>query len=104
MGLMTARYPGTCKGCGQRFGEGTQIDYRGRGKTYHAECPIGRLDVGTRDVDPELVLARREAAHEDAEYARGVADADRYRANRDLLGEDYAAAEDLAWELKDPSY
>jgi hypothetical protein len=37
-----------------------------------------------------------------AEYNRGVADAETYRFNRDFMGEDYAAAEELAWSLKDP--
>jgi hypothetical protein len=36
------------------------------------------------------------------EYDRGRADYDRYRFNRDTFGEDYAAAEEAAWELKDP--
>jgi hypothetical protein len=36
----------------------------------------------------------------DAEICKGEADVDRWRFNRDFFGEDYAAAEELAWDLR----
>ena len=36
----------------------------------------------------------------DAEYAAGVADYERWKFNQQMFGESYAAAEELAWNLR----
>ena len=36
----------------------------------------------------------------DAEVAKGEADVERWRFNRDVFGEDFAAAEELAWDMR----
>ena len=41
-----------------------------------------------------------ESRRHDAEVSAGEADVDRWRFNRDFFGEDYAAAEELAWDLR----
>ena len=41
-----------------------------------------------------------QALRRDAEVSAGEADVDRWRFNRDFFGEDYAAAEELAWDLR----
>lgn len=35
---MTARYSGTCKGCGGDIKPGDRIAWGGRGRTYHEGC------------------------------------------------------------------
>jgi hypothetical protein len=68
----------------------------------HAQCPgidaygEDSADRGERDAE------RRLQAHDDTEYARGQADYERWNFNRRVFGDDYANAEELAWELKDP--
>jgi hypothetical protein len=39
---ITARFPGTCRRCGQAIDVGERIRYGGRGRTYHlkADCAI----------------------------------------------------------------
>ena len=91
MRVITAKYAGRCDDCGGRIEIGDRI-YWARGEpTRHSACP----DV----VEPE-----RPWFHEDrltgeynAEYAAGVADYEREKFNRETFGEDYAAAEELAW-------
>lgn len=47
---MTARYAGTCMGCGDDFEAGTRIAYYGAGEAYHTDCrPRGAVlsEVGS---------------------------------------------------------
>ena len=39
----------------------------------------------------------------DTEIAKGREDARRYQENRQVGGEDFAAAEEAAWDLRDPA-
>ncbi len=48
----------------------------------------------------ERAAARRERERDRAEYAAGVEDANRWRFNRDMFGEAYAAAEEYARDLR----
>ena len=95
MKMIRAKYASECRECGAGIESGESVWWeRGRG-VWCDGC-----EPSSNDPEPDPENAQR--AHDEAEYQRGAADADRYRSNRDLMGEDYAAAEELAWELKDP--
>jgi len=98
MRLITAKYPGRCQECGQPISKGDQIFWQ-RGYAAHAQC--------NASFDSEMA-EQNEAARErrlmDSEYAIGMARAQHIRDTAALFGEDAAVAEELAWELRDPSY
>ena len=82
---ITSKYNGRCRECRKQIFKGDRVEWqRGQGVTCE-ECAM-------KFPNPK----------DQMEYDRGRADYDRYRFNRDTFGEDYAAAEEAAWELKDP--
>lgn len=105
---MTAKFPGTCRGCSDRIESGERIVHAARRENWHVACYENRNEVAVRIADTggdaadeaEAANDRRAASAADAEYAAGIADTNNYRFNRDTFGEDYAAAEEFAWGLK----
>jgi len=100
---MRARYRGYCRECREAIAVGDEMVHAGRRENYHAACyedaneARGEVEAEWRDA------ARREDAERranDAEYAAGVADYERDKFNREVFGEEYAAAEEFAWALK----
>ncbi len=87
MKTIKARYDSTCFGCRGFIAAGSTITGHS-GEWYHGS---GGGQGCTPSGNPRA----------DAEYQRGAREANRYRDNASLMGEDYAAAEELAWELKD---
>lgn len=98
-----ARYRGTCADCGGGFEKGDTIRWA-KGYTAHVVCPDEAEDAEAHLANLEYAEAERERRHMDAEYAKGVSMAQHIRDARMIGGEAYAAAEELAWELRDPSY
>ncbi len=95
---ITARYAGSCKACGNRFPVGTVIIWDQKLGSYHSGT--GCEDIAWSDlVGAEEAIAeaaayaaeheaeKRLMAREDAEYAAGVADAERYMQDRRMVGE-----------------
>ena len=82
MRKITARYPGTCRGCGGAIKAGARIGYGGRGVTYHDGC--------TPSGDPRA----------DAEYQQGVAEANRYIQDKAFFGEALAERFELDAEME----
>ena len=87
MRRITAKYSGRCQyqhlsRCkGVKAGESVMFE-RGEG-VWHPGCgPTGVDHAGDR------------------EYMQGMVEADRYRFNRQMFGEAYAAAEEAAWDSK----
>ncbi len=85
---ITAKYDSTCAGCAGDIKKGSTITGI-RGDWYHG---TGNGQGCAPSGNPRA----------DAEYLKGAREANRYSENASLLGEDYAAAEELAWSLKDP--
>jgi len=80
-----ARYSGTCKRCSQAINVGDMIARYSRGSGYeHSMCT---------KKDPETERF-------DAEYQKGVADYDRWKFNTMIGGDEYAAAEELAHDMR----
>ena len=108
MKTIQARYRGTCAVCGQPFPKGTMIRWA-RGYAAHAhedECDVegAILRAEAQDAVYGDEVEWRTRASMDAEIAAGVARAEHIRDCERFLGAEYAAAEELAWELRDPSY
>lgn len=112
---MIARYQTKCRACGEYINPGDQIVRARNARIWvHASCPVEKpeADTSAQDnwndpyggygADPEAMLAARERAAMDAEYNRGVADAETYLWNKRFMGEEYAEAEEMARELRDP--
>lgn len=49
MGVMNARYPGTCTACGQPFAAGEQINHYEKGKATHVNCMVSMFLFSTQD-------------------------------------------------------
>ena len=45
--VMTARYAGTCGGCGEAIAAGESINYGGRGLVSHEACPLPAKPVSS---------------------------------------------------------
>lgn len=78
MRIMTARYAGSCAGCGTPIKAGESIAYAGRRRVYHANCQPSACP------------------RQDAEYYQGRQEGHQYSQNKKLYGE--ALAE--AWEME----
>jgi len=127
--MARAKFTGYCRACKGVINVGDSFVHQAENYNSHWDCddPRGEVPVGARKAQlaqqpsveqliseqtaEQRALDRAEAAterritrRENAEYAAGERDARRYQANRDLLGEDYAAAEEFAQELRDPAY
>jgi hypothetical protein len=90
-----AKYDGTCKRCGDSIDVGQRIEGYSGGRGYqHVGC--------TADGEPETNHRHftAEQRRMDAEYAAGQADYERWKFNRQMFGDEYAAAEELAWDMK----
>lgn len=93
---ITAKYGGTCRRCGEDFPAGTLVRWAKGCGTYHLkdECPACCEPPPTTPDDGadayELAEARRERERMDAEYAAGVADAERYLSDKAIYGEELA--------------
>lgn len=79
---MTAKFAGTCRWCGTEIVKGDRIMWSRNEGAGHESCAPSCDPAGDR------------------EYWAGRADGQRYIDNRNLLGEEYAAAEELAWAMK----
>lgn len=111
---MQAKYPGWCNTGKDKVLPGQIIVRSGRG-WRHSSCPVGAASLG-RDLarraayvkptagdwldDAEIAEARRERERDNAEYAAGVEDANRYRFNRQMFGDAYAAGEEYERDLR----
>jgi hypothetical protein len=72
MRMMTAKYAGTCAGCGQPIKKGTTIAYAGRGEVYHSNCkPSGDTQA-------------------DQDYYAGLNDGRMYSEDRKMFGDELA--------------
>lgn len=78
---ITARHHGTCSGCGCDIRPGTRIS-GSQGAWYHLGCVPSH--------SPRL----------DAEYYAGIRDAENFRENRMLFGEEVAEAMEIENELR----
>ena len=87
MSVITAKYAGRCKDCGREFEAGDSIEYRFWGGTF---CP-GRCE---RESSEQGLM--------DTDVALGTARAGHIMETRAMFGEAAAAAEEMAWEFKDP--
>lgn len=83
----TARYAGTCDGCGCAIRAGSLVNFQ-RQKLYHGSAPgQGCAPSGDR--------------HADAEYHRGVMDAERFRDDVACYGEETANLMEIERELRE---
>ncbi len=90
MKIITARFPSKCRDCREPVEAGERVFWaKGQG-VEHIDCNSASNSALHQDV----------AAMANREYAAGVADAETYLFNRDTFGEDFAAAEELAWMFK----
>jgi 5-deoxy-D-glucuronate isomerase len=85
-----AKYPGTCRECGERFSAGTRIAWA-RGYTAHATCRSAASKAAPapsydEPLSGEELLEAREAS----EYERGKAEARRYIDEVAAYGRDLA--------------
>lgn len=74
MKYFTARYAGSCRGCGGAIEAGSQIAWGGRGRTFHKSC----APSGNRRAD--------------SQYWQGRAEGERYSSDRKFYGEALAEA------------
>lgn len=103
---MRARYPGYCRPGDHPVNVGDEVSKYPRVGWVHPRCHaeatrpmVARVDTYDGDaVDRwEAAEARRQREHDDAEYAKGVADVERWHAERKVYGAALAdrwAAED----------
>jgi len=93
---MRAKYDGTCRECRNPIGAGDKIFWsKATGSLCH-RCG-GR---STPDVEPDVEAQLQRA--DEREYQVGVARGEHIRFTAAYFGEEAAAAEELAWSLKDP--
>lgn len=97
MRAITAKYAGQCDSCGERIEIGDRIYWERGRPSCHTRCEVPEIPENDRG---EAILAERELGWEELEYAAGKADYEREKFNRETFGEDYAAAEELAWMYK----
>lgn len=108
---MRARYRGWCKPGDHPVVPGDEVSRYARVGWAHPNCQRGpdqwaRLNAteGRQAADAwdemEAAAERREREHDDREYALGVADAERYRFNRDFMGQAWADAEEYARDMR----
>lgn len=87
MKQITARYDSKCKDCSEPINVGERCYWAKGSGVRCLEC-----------------WHEHEYTMDDAEIARGKAHAQHLRDTENFLGHDAMMAEELAWELKDPSY
>jgi len=75
---MIAKFPGSCRGCGEGIEPGDSICHAGKRENYHARCYDGRAHDG-----PVKAAAPKEAE----KVAPAVS----------VFGENYEAADGFAW-------
>lgn len=98
MRTITAKYPSKCRRCGGAIEKGERVQWqRGRG-CQHLACQPATARSGYDDA--EAIEAERQRRLDEAEYQAGMNDYRRWKSNVELFGEDYAAQEELAWELR----
>lgn len=91
MRTITAKYSGRCAACGGEFSAGVSIRWERGAGAFHLGC--------------DTTLAEgRSPTLADTDVAIGAARADHIRDVERFFGAEAAAAEELAWELKDPAY
>src|SRR4051812_3483755 len=115
MRVITAKYSGKCDECGKRLEAGTKIRWE-RGYTACADrtACLDRADFAAEEAAEARHFGSREqwlsdlegdgGSYANAEIARGMARAEHIRDTGRFFGEQAAMAEELAWELRDPSY
>ena len=81
-----ARYEGTCRRCGDSIDVGDRIESNSGRGYRHVSC----------SGQPARSGRSRAQRRMDAEYAAGVADVQRWRAEVALFGDEYAAREEMA--------
>lgn len=84
---ITAKYDGTCRGCGGPIRKGEKIEWTKKEGAFHQGCkpsgPGGRV------------------SREDREYYAGRADAQRYLDDRRIYGEELAEQWEIERELRE---
>jgi hypothetical protein len=93
---MKAKYSGYCRECGEPIEVGDEILWtRGLGAT-HVNCPVAVSDYHDSDydepIDPQI-------ARDEAEYQRGVAEAQQYIDNKRIYGSELAEQWEMEAEL-----
>lgn len=92
----SAKYAGTCKRCGDSIDQGDRIESHSSRRGYqHVGCSSQSSEPETNH--RHFTAEQRRA---DAEYAAGKADYDRWKFNTQMFGDEYAAAEEIAWDMK----
>jgi len=94
-----ARYEGKCGGCGEKIFRGQTICTGERGGYRHVGCWNGVYEGDAIEAH-EVEQENRRRATANREYAQGVAQVEQWRLNKQLFGEAYAGAEELAWEMR----
>lgn len=91
---ITAKYAGRCLVCCEAVAPGDRVMWRrGQKGVEHETCyqtKVERERIRCDEQDQEAVMAQRETAHENAEYAAGLADAQAFREDRAMFGDDVA--------------
>jgi len=85
-----AKYAGSCKRCDDAIEVGERIESNRAGRGYrHVGCSAA-----------SEVVECPEKRQMNAEYAAGQADYDRWKFNSQMFGDEYACAEEIAWDMK----
>jgi hypothetical protein len=88
MKLMTAKFAGSCRKCGDHIEKGDSILWGRNEGANHANCPIDDGSDYDEPVDPQ-------AARDEAEYQQGRAEAQQYIDNKAIYGSELAEQ----WEM-----
>lgn len=89
MRRITSRYAGTCSICGQPFEAGIPIMWERGRRAQHTDC-----------YEANSTVADAELARDNAEYQRGVVDAENYMANKRMFGERAAEVMEMEREMR----
>lgn len=90
MKIITLKYPGKCRDCGVTLEPGDRARWYGRGRIYCEDENHGSDDD---------YVAREIKRRENAEYAQGKADAERYLSDVATYGRELAEAWEMEAEL-----
>jgi hypothetical protein len=119
---ITAKFNSTCPVCTSPITKGEKVAWEPRSKATHLACSeYAEKDVhGFRWFEhdqrnqahleacascqcdrAEIDCARREQAHDEAEYQRGIADVENWRENRRMFGDEVAERMEIEREMRE---
>jgi hypothetical protein len=100
---LAVRY-GRCINCGRRLKAAASVEAGIGPVCIKRFGPVVNDDRTYPSVEPGPITDEGDMLSRDPEITRGIAMANHIRDARMVGGEAYAMAEELAWELRDPSY